>query len=322
VRRLALLAILVLLAGSAEARTFKGGGPYSLAVGYGAAWVGFGDGKVTRIDAESLRPVSRRLGSGVTGFAVTSLAAGFGSMWAASSSYPVHRLDPRTGVVRATVANQPGRWTGSGSLVATGAGFVWAVDYQRNAIFRVSPRTNRIGRRVVLRHRIRGIAAGPAGVWVQTVPGRGSVIGPDGPRIVSRLDPRTMRPHRALRLTCDASLQPVGRSVWVLDNCTGDLRRFDARTGELGARIETAPGAWGLTIGFGSLWVSTGSSVRRIDPARRAVIARVEVDGQFVAAGERFVWVLSSDGTTGRLRRIDPATTRTVGRPIRLSARQ
>jgi streptogramin lyase len=322
VRRLVPLAILVLLAGSAEARTQKGDGPYSLAAGYGAAWVGFGNGTVTRIDAETLRPVSRRIGGGVTGFSITSLAAGFGSIWAATSSTPVHRLDSRTGVVQAAVGNQPGRWTGSGSLVATGSGFVWAVDYQRNAIFRVSPRTNRIGRRLVLPHRLHGIAAGPAGVWVQTIPGRGAITGPEGPRIVSRLDGRTMRLRRAFRLACDASLQPAGRSLWVLDNCTGDLRRFDARTGRLGPAIETAPGAWGFARGFGSLWVSTGSSVRRIDPARRAVVARVEVDGQFIVAGAGFLWVLHSDGTTGRLRRIHPATNRVVGRAIRLSARQ
>jgi streptogramin lyase len=321
VRRLAVLAALVLLVGPAEARTLKGNGPVSLAVGYGAVWIGSGDGTVTRVDARTLNKVERRLSPLVAGFYIGSLASGFGSIWVAPNSTPLHRLDPRTGAVQAKVSNQPGRWSGSASLVATGAGFVWAGDYQRNAIFRVDARTNRIGRRKSLPHRLRGLVAGAGGVWVQTIPGRGPITGPNGPRIVSRVDPQTLRVHRAFRTDCDASLQPAGRSLWVLDNCDGALRRFDVRTGTLGDPIETSPGAFGLTSGFGSVWVSDGSTVRRVHGGR--VAARIPVRGPILAAGDRFVWVLDvGDGVTGWLRRIDPSTNHIVGRPIRLAGRR
>jgi streptogramin lyase len=316
VRRLALLALLVLVAGPAEARPQKGNGPFSLAVGYGAVWVGFGEGRVTRVDVETLQPISRRLGPGPA-YTILSLAPGFGSVWAAPNSTPLFRLDARTAQVKARVWGQPGRWSGGASLVATGARYVWVGDYQRNAVFRVDPRTNRVTRRRALEETLRALVAGESAVWLQTVPGRGPITGPSGPRIVSRLDPRTMRVRRAFRLDCDASLQPAGRFLWVLDNCSGVLRRFDSRTGKLGPAIETSPGgAVGLVRGFGSIWVSDGSTVRRVHEGR--VVARISARGPYLAAGEGSVWVVDTDGTTGWLRRIDPATNAVVGKPLLL----
>jgi hypothetical protein len=124
-------------------------------------------------------------------------------------------------------------------------------------------------------------------------------------------------------MTCDATLQPVGASLWVLDNCDGSLQRFDAERGALSPPLKTSAGAWGLASGFGSVWLADGGRVVRIDPNRGAVVARIRVEANAVAAGARFVWVLDMwDVAGGWLRRIDPATNRLVGRPIRLSARQ
>jgi hypothetical protein len=109
----------------------------------------------------------------------------------------------------------------------------------------------------------------------------------------------------------------------VLDHCNGTLRRFDARAGLLSRPVVVSTGAWGLTNGFGSVWVADGSSVLRIDPRRRTVVARIRVEANVVAAGAGFVWVMDTwDPAGGWLRRIDPATNRVVGPPIRLSARQ
>jgi hypothetical protein len=305
--------MLAVLAGSAEARTLKGTGPTTIAVGYGAAWVGFGDGTVTRVDARTMRLRPRRVASEFD--YVTSIATGFGSIWVAPHGTPIRRLDPDDGTVRATISNQPGRWSGSASQVETGAGSVWIADHERNVILRVNPRTNRVSARRALPHSLRGIAAGPSGVWVRTSPGRGPLRGPEGPRIVSRLDRRTLRLHRAFRLTCDASLEPAGNLVWVLDGCDGSLRRFNTRAGTLSRRV-AAPGAMGLAVGFGSIWVSDGPTVRRVQGGR--VTAEIKARG-LVAVGEGFVWVLDyGNGVVGWLRRIDPATNRLVGRPIRL----
>jgi streptogramin lyase len=321
VRRVALAVLLLLLPGSAEARVVKGSGPRSLAAAYGAVWVGFADGTVVRIDARTLRRVSLRVGRGAAGSAVFSLTAGFGSVWAAPGSFPVRRLDGQTGVVVAAV-DQPGQWAGGSSLVGTGAGAVWIADHQRNAIYRVSPRTNRITRRLGLPHRLRGFATGSSGVWVQTAAGRrGPVDSPGGPRIISRLESRTLRVRRAIRLDCEADLEPHGRFLWVLDGCHGWLRRFDPRARVLGRPIETSPNAMTLEAAFGSVWVADGTRVHRVCGGR--VVARIPARGLTMAAGSRSLWVLDhGDGVTGWLRRIDPATNRLVGRPIRLSGRE
>jgi streptogramin lyase len=304
--------MLALLAGSADARLVKGNGPSTIAVGYGAVWIGFGDGVVTRVDARTLRQISRRIAGGF----ITSIDTGVGSVWVAPSGASVRRVDPRTGAVHATIANQPGTWSGS-TQVAVGAGSVWVADSGRDAIFRVNARRNQVSRRRGLPHRLRSIAVGTRGVWVQTFPAGGPMIGPEGPRIVSRLDPGTLRLRRAFRLRCDAILLPRGSSLWVLDNCDGSLRRFDSRAGTLSRPI-ASPGAMGLSAGFGSIWVSDGSMVRRVQDGR--VVAEIQARG-LVAAGEGFVWLLDyGDGVVGWLRRIDPATNRLVGRAIRLAS--
>jgi DNA-binding beta-propeller fold protein YncE len=317
VRLLVLAAAFALFVVSAEARTFKGTGPRTLAVGYGAAWVGFGDGTITRIDAKSFQRRSRRLGSGMGGFSITSLATGFGSVWAAPNGPPLHRLHPRTVRVTGRIWRDGGGWTPT--HVAIGAGAVWVADHRRNTVFRFDRRTRRITGRNFAPHTLRSVVASPAGVWVQTMPGPAPITGPRGARIVSRLDPTTLRLRRAFRVSCDGSLQPVGTSLWVLDHCDGTLRRFDAKTGVLTRPYATLTGAWGLTSGFGSVWVADGSSVLRIDPLRRSVVARIHVETNSVAAGAGFVWVLDSWDVAGSwLRRIDPGTNRVVGDPIRL----
>jgi hypothetical protein len=303
--------MLLLLAGSAEARTHKGSGPTTIAVGYGAAWVGFGDGTVMRVDARTLEPLRRRIASRTGGY-VMSIATGLDSVWVAAGGTPVKRLDPRTGSVRAMVRNQPGRWSGAGAQVATGAGFVWIADHERNAILRVSARTNRVSRRRALPHRLRSIAAGRTEVWVQTVSrhGRG---------IVSRLAPRTLRLRPVLSLECPtATLATAGRVLWVLDNCSGGLRGLGGTASE---PIKTVRDAWSLAAGLGSVWVSDGASVHRIVGDR--VVSRIPARGHVLAAGAERVWVLDlgDGGRAGWLRRIDPKRNRLVGRPIRLAAK-
>jgi hypothetical protein len=321
VRRLITLALLVLLAGPAEGTQFKGQlGPSTLTAGYGAAWVGFGNGAVWRIDEHSLERTSQNLDEPGSAF-VSSLAAGLGSIWVAPNSTPVYRLDPRTGRVRSRIWNQPSRWSGRSSQVAVGAGFVWVLDSERNAVMRVDPRTNRVVRRRAFHDRLLRLGAGPSGVWVQTAPGRGASNLRDGPRIISRLEVRTLRVRRAFRVKCDSLLHPARRALWVLETCDGSVRRYDPRSGDRGDPIATRRDSWGLTAGFGSIWVTTGATVTRIRGGR--IVAEIRARGPYVAAGERLLWVLDlGNGGTGWLRRIDPAMNRLVGRPIRLSARQ
>jgi hypothetical protein len=318
VRRLFLLAVLAAAVPWADARPLKGSGPKALAVGYGAAWVGFGDGTVVRIDAGTLRRRFQRLGGG---YSIPSLATGFASVWVASNGPALYRLHPRTARVTARRIWRDGGGSAPAD-VAIGAGAVWVADYRRNAIFRFDPTTKSVVGRTLVRHTLRGVVASRGAVWVKTIPGRGPDTGPRGTRIVSRLDPATLRLRYAFRVPCDASLQPVVTSVWVIDHCEGTLRRFDAGAGAMGPPVATGVGG-SLASGFGSVWAAGGSSVLRVDPFRGSVLARIRVEANSVAAGAGFVWVMDRwEPAGGWLRRIDPATNRLVGRAIRLSPRR
>jgi streptogramin lyase len=321
--RFAVLAALVLVfVTAAEARTAKGDGPTTMAVGYGGVWVGFGDGRVVRVDPDTgrVREVAR------AGIHVDSMATGFGSLWVTSTDTSMlrdglYRLDPRSGRVRKVV----GPWW-SASL-AIGAGAVWVADFARNVVFRIDPRTGRVTHAAGVPGRLFGrLAAGDRLVWAPARISR-RVVG-NGPTAVWRLHPRTLGLRWGFRRSCDMSLLPSGRRVWVLDTCDGTLRRFDPETGSWTEPIRTGPWATSITSGFGSIWVSDGAivggkTVYRIDAHRRVVTARIRAKAAHLAADETMLWILGhGDGTTGWLRRIDPMTNRLVGPPIRLSARQ
>lgn len=309
-RLLALAATIVLFAASAEARNLKGYGPTTVAAGYGAAWVGYGDGRLIRVDADTLRSRRQPLKTGY----ISSVATGFGSIWFASGGSAVHRIDPRTGRIRYL----PGPWTPT--LVAAGAGAVWVMDFKRRKLFRVDPHRNRITGATQVPGNVWGhLVAGDRGVWLATSP-PGWITGPPGPRVVWRLDAETLELRRAFRLDCDATLVPSGRFLWVLDNCDGTLRQFDSRTRSWSERVRTTRRAYGMTKGFGAIWVSNGSTVYRIDPRRKSVAAGVHAPGQYLAAGGKVVWVLDvGNGRAGSLRRIDPETNRLVVPRLRLS---
>ena len=282
-------------------------GPASFTVAYGSVWVGYGDGRIVRVDPRTRRvqTVVRPL---ITGF-VASMASGFGSVWAARHDGTVVRIDGHSGRVEKTFFERwyPGE-------VAVGRGFIWVGDGDRH-VYRLDPRTNRITGRVRVPGRLWGLAAGPAGVWFVTAPARGPLTGPAGPRTLWRLELRTLRASRVMRLTCDTRLS-VTREVWALDTCTGSVFR------PRGSPIKTGKPGDAIARGSGAVWVVADPGVHRLDPDKRKVVARIRVDGTFLATSAGAVWVLDmGDGVVGWLRRVDPGTNQVVGRAIRLSAR-
>jgi streptogramin lyase len=309
-RTLAVLAILLVVP-SAEARVAKGDGPTTIVAGYGSVWVGAGDGTVTRIDERTGR-VLRRYHFGGYAF-VYGMTVGFGSVWVTPDRSSVVRIDARTG--RSAEIRRID-WTPG--PVAAGRDAVWVGDYERNLVFRIDPSTNRVAASLRTRGRLWGLAAGPAGVWVVEVPGRGSATGPEGRRVLRRIDPRANRfDGRELQLGCDPNLAVGARVVWMVDTCSGRVRRLDP----VGRGVDTGGYASGIAVGAGSVWVGRYSSVSRIDPRRLRVEATIPVRTAGLAVGRRGVWALDTgDGSRGWLRRIDPTTNRVAGKPIRVPA--
>jgi hypothetical protein len=308
VRLLALLACGVLAAIQLPGADASGPrGPTALAVGNGAAWVGFGDGRVVRVPM-TIRPRRTVVRPKLTGF-VGGIATGFGSVWVARHDSTVLRLDGKTGRVLAEIA--PG-W--APSYVDAGLAAVWVVDSGRKTLFRVDPVTNRVTARVRIPGSPMGLAVGAGAVWVAAAPG--PITGLRGRRVVWKVRPATLAVRRLLVADCNVTLHAAGVRLWVLDNCDGALRSMNTRTGRWAEPRSTLPGAWRLTTSFGSLWVSDGATVVRTGGTR------IDVPGHMLASSRRWLWVLDmGNGITGWLRRIDPETNRVVGHRIRLSAR-
>ncbi len=76
-----------------------------------------------------------------------------------------------------------------------------------------------------------------------------------------------------------------------------------------------------LAVGFGAVWVTAGQGrVYRINPNNDQVLATIQVDGsvQGIETGGGYVWVTRPTGAVGDLIKIDPATNRVAGAPIKV----
>jgi DNA-binding beta-propeller fold protein YncE len=299
---------------------FKGDGPTTIAAAYGTVWVGTGNGTLLRIDARAGRITGRLLRDLGTQYGyVHGLAVGFGSVWVAQGAYEtLRRVDPATN--RSIEVRPRGRWTAT--LVAAGSGAVWVGDFERNTVFRVEPRSNRVVAGIRVPGRLWGLAAGPPGVWVVALAGRGPVK-PETAREVRAVDVAANRVGRPLlRSKCDFALAVGTRSLWVSDLCTKTLTRLGR--GAPPMSIPVAEASVGLAVGEGAVWVLSQAerSVRRIDPRTGRRLATLPVQGVSLAPGSGSVWVLDTgDGQVGFVRRIDPRSNRVVGAALRVDPR-
>jgi hypothetical protein len=303
----ALLAGAVLLVPSAVAGGITG--PTTIAVGFGSVWVGLGSGEVVRLNARTGRETARVKG-GLTEF-VHGLAVGHGALWVLRGR--LTKLDPRTG----TLQDVKGIGSATAFKVAVGNGAVWVADDGANAVMRVDPRRMRRAGVVRVPGRAFGLAARGRQVLVVSVPKSGPVTGPGGRPYLRRVDPKTNRLSRPLvELDCDPAIALGSAAVWTTDACSGVLVRRDANTLRPIGQIDL-PTTYGITLGFGSVWLLTGDRVLRVDQKTLRVAASIAVRGTSAAVGLNNVWVLSmGDGVRGNVTRIDPRTNRIVGRSI------
>jgi YVTN family beta-propeller protein len=191
--------------------------------------------------------------------------------------------------------------------------------FTRAALLRLDPASGRIRARLTLRENVRGLAATESAVWVAASrPGSGT--GEEG--LVLRVDPKSNQVVARIRTgTWPAALVADEGGVWAVNTAPfykrGTLVHIDARTNRLdGAPLPLGRAPSGLAVGAGTVWVADAleGTVRRIDPARRRVVATIRVGRQpyaLVFAGGS-LWATNSD--EGTVSRIDPATNRVVAR--------
>jgi streptogramin lyase len=111
-------------------------------------------------------------------------------------------------------------------------------------------------------------------------------------------------------------------AVWVAAG-DGAVRAYDPRSVRPSGPTATVPGANGLAVGGGGVWVSSrrAGTVTRIDPRTRQTDQPIRVGRgpADIAVGLGAVWVANADG--GSVSRIDPRRGR-ADAPIAIGARQ
>jgi ABC-type branched-subunit amino acid transport system substrate-binding protein len=292
-------------------RIDAGAGPTAAAVGMGGLWILNGDRQtVERIDPRTYT-VGQPFAIGATPM---RLAAGVGGVWittstqrARSSNFgsddvvdAVVRVDPTVQSAVATIRlprAAPGEDYTRGGAVATGGGFVWAVD-RDGSLARIDPASDTV-RSVVRGIKASAVAFGDSAVWAL------------GERLW-RIDPATGRVVATLPLSAPEGLGAIavgGGAVWVASWGDGLVWRIEPHHPRQAIRAE--PHISYLAYDRGHLWGVSGldGTAVEIDAAQNRVVRRIGLVGTpyDVTADGGVVWIPTRGaarqaGTTGPAR--------------------
>jgi predicted Ser/Thr protein kinase len=265
--------------------------PNSLTIAAGQVWaMSLTDGAVVLIDAATGKRGARlSLGPGLS-----SLAAGFGSVWVTKSDVrtrKVLRINAKTRKRVGDGAVEIAR-LGRNVAVATGAGAVWVAvrnasdaDHSPESIVRIDPSTG-IQKEIPVPDGVQDLAVGEGAVWVTNrfantvtkirvsdgrqfrVPvgagPKGIAVGEGAVWVASSLDDEITRINPSSLQTRHIPLEAIperltvgGGSVWATAKEAGKLIRIDAKTRKVLERIDTGPRPFALDITRGrAVWLT------------------------------------------------------------------
>jgi YVTN family beta-propeller protein len=215
--------------------------PTGVAYGEGAVWVANGLlGTVQRVDTDFNSvdpPIDTKAGRAFTG----SIAVGFASVWFASASSVVVRLDPASRHVQTTLSSGA-----SPAGIAVDATAVWVVNQADSTVYEFSPTTNQKIDLFSVSARPTAITTGGGEVWVAD----------GGFDAVTRIDPVS---HTTV------TIHPVGShpsaitygagAVWVT-NRDGTVSRIDPATNEVTKTIKIGNDPEGIVVSGNRVWVA------------------------------------------------------------------
>lgn len=197
----------------------------------------------------------------------------------------VHRLDPKTNQIAATV--EVGKRPCSG--LTEGFGSVWVPNCGDKTLSRVDEKSNTVTATLPIgpAESEGGIAASPDAIWLVTAP--------EGK--LSRIDPRTNAAVAHIEVPAGSASVVYGDgAVWVTSPKANLLTRVDAKTNLVTDSIEVGPGPRFATFGAGAIWTLNqgNGTVSRVDTRTRKLAASIEVgvpgSGGEIAFGLGHVW--------------------------------
>ena len=231
-------------------------------------------------------------------------------VWVSNSpKNTVHRLDPKTNTVTATV--ETGMHPCSG--LAVGFGSLWVPncgdkDGSGRNLVRVSLKDAKVEATLPfgVPDSEGGIAAGADSLWVMT----------DKNGTLARIDPATNKAVAEISVAPGSYTVAVGDdAVWVTSTEKNVVTRVNARTNVIEETIPVGPRPRFLAVGEGSVWtVNQGDgSISRVDIKTNKVVATIEAGipggGGEIAVGDGSVWVTSFEYP---ITRIDASTNKVV----------
>src|SRR5947209_6684302 len=200
--------------------------------------------------------------------------------------------------------------TAIGGVIAAESGHAkrQALSLRPSALNLVDARTRRVVERVGF-----GMHVNVGDTWSDVaVSGRSAWALLGARQRLVRIDLATKKVTRVLKLP----FSPGGRlltaagSVWVTQDLGPGLLQVDERNGKIARRFTfkgEAMGA-GLAFGAGSLWLTLGSDVARVDPESGRVLHRFPTGSRWLVFADRAVWAVRPEN--GLVTKIDPVENR------------
>jgi YVTN family beta-propeller protein len=194
------------------------------------------------------------------------------------------------------------------SEIATGAGAVWAVNGDDDAVTKIDPKTNTVEDTITVGDAPSGLAIGGGFVWVANSLGAS----------VSQIDPRTNQTVNTIHVGGRPSGIAFGQGgVWVADASDNAVRRIDPGAGSVGRLISVSAGANAIAAGEGAVWVvgQSGGVVTKLDPGSgNEQPIHVGNGPSAITVGGGAVWVANT--TDGTVSRIDAASDAVTGTSV------
>jgi streptogramin lyase len=262
-------------------------------------------------DGTPSRPASAAVQRLTVGSAPRSIAAGTGGVWVANSgAATVSRIAPRRGVVQqAAVAAVPQPFG-----VAVDEERLWVVG-PSGRLAQLDARTGQRLRTAELADQADGLAAGFGALWViNATAGTVTRIDVSSGRIGAR---RTVTVGTG---TTDIAAGPAG--VWVTNSSSATVVQLNPANGVKLRTVQLRGLVGGVALDDSGVWVANPGrgQLVRVDPrngATREIRLAPTSHVADVAAGDGAVFYV--DGETGNATRVDPATRKRVGSPVRVA---